>query len=86
MYLVTIAVRPEHVFGTVPTAEFIRDLIWSHTRPEDGLEHVSVRPDPDGISVVFFLIAHDSDAAVQTARDLIERVEQNPMRDLFDGE
>ncbi|MEU7169239.1 hypothetical protein AB0A70_32060 [Streptomyces morookaense] len=57
-------------------AELLHDLFWAHTGPEDGLEHVRVRPSGAGMEVVLFLRVDTDVAALARADGLLALVRE----------
>ncbi|MGW1197569.1 hypothetical protein ACWD4B_17285 [Streptomyces sp. NPDC002536] len=57
-------------------AELLHDLFWAHTGPEDGLEHVRVRPSGAGMEIVLFLHADTDVAALARADGLLALVRE----------
>ncbi|MFJ2193916.1 hypothetical protein ACIOJE_39220 [Kitasatospora sp. NPDC087861] len=52
------------------------DALWVSALPSDGLQHVSARPEPGRIDVLFYLLsqdAPDTTGALSRARALIAR-------------
>ena len=61
------------------SAALLEDAIWAAARPEDGLEHVSVRFRQAGVAIGIFTT---SGGAEGTVRALLERVcEMSPLLD-----
>jgi hypothetical protein len=50
------------------------DLVWVHSRSDEGLDHLTVRTSPDHIDVVLFLCLPKRDFAEETARLILARV------------
>ncbi|MFG2907578.1 hypothetical protein ACGF13_21260 [Kitasatospora sp. NPDC048286] len=59
-----------------PAGPVVEDLIWAHTRPCEGLEHLTVRLTADGMELYFFVRSHSEEAAFATVRTLLERVRE----------
>lgn len=54
--------------------EAVADLIWAHSRREDGVEHLRVRARPDRIDIVFFLCVPEEGSATETALRICRRL------------
>ncbi|WP_037882247.1 hypothetical protein [Streptomyces sp. NRRL S-378] len=58
---------------TVRGSHLLHDLLWAHATPGDGVQHIAVRPVPDGMEATFFLTASSDEAALGRARELLQR-------------
>ncbi|MDD9382872.1 hypothetical protein M8Z33_40785 [Streptomyces sp. ZAF1911] len=69
----------------VPAAAvpLIQDLLWAHARPSDGLEHVRVRPAPQGLDIYLFVTAPSDATAMAQAATLLHRVDPQVARHGF---
>ncbi|GAA2155976.1 hypothetical protein GCM10009760_56450 [Kitasatospora kazusensis] len=59
--------------GAAATARTVEDILWVHSAPEHGLEHVRARSAPTGIGVLIFLRADGPDDALAKANSLLMR-------------
>ncbi|MFC6084044.1 hypothetical protein [Sphaerisporangium aureirubrum] len=50
------------------------DLVWAHTRQDEGLEHLRVRTAPDRIDIVLFICAPQEESAEEIAWRICGRV------------
>lgn len=73
MHLITLTLTRPATEETTPDPVAITDLLWSHARPENHVEHLRVRAGPDGIDLAVFVLAEDEGTALLTARDLCTR-------------
>ncbi|MET8754378.1 hypothetical protein ABZW32_30435 [Streptomyces sp. NPDC004667] len=60
--------------GTESGASLLQDALWAHAGPHHALEHVRVRPVPQGLHVALFVRAQDTATATAKAHDLLARV------------
>ncbi|MGW5346693.1 hypothetical protein [Streptomyces sp. NPDC004050] len=44
-------------------AHALVDLLWAHATPECGIEHIRARTSPDGIEIILFIRAVNTDTA-----------------------
>ncbi|MGW4695557.1 hypothetical protein ACWEO1_24650 [Kitasatospora cineracea] len=73
MHLIAVTlVRPDPAPSQL-TAATVTDLIWVHSRPEDRVEHIRTRVDPDLYRIAAAIIADTPDAAVANLRRVCER-------------
>ncbi|MFE5586159.1 hypothetical protein [Kitasatospora sp. NPDC056531] len=52
------------------------DALWAHSVPGDGLQHLSARPEPGRVDLLFYLLTLDSPdapSALQRVHTLIAR-------------
>ncbi|MET9837535.1 hypothetical protein ABZZ01_07020 [Streptomyces virginiae] len=49
----------------------VSDLIWAHTAPAHGLEHLRAKASDEGMDVYFFLRAPSEDAALNQAHAIL---------------
>lgn len=56
---------PEH------TLALVSDLIWAHTAPIHGLEHLRAKASAEGMDVYLFLRAASEDAALNQAHAIL---------------
>ncbi|MET9605327.1 hypothetical protein ABZZ17_09680 [Streptomyces sp. NPDC006512] len=61
---------------TVPGTHLIHDLLWAHSAPGDGIQHIVIRPAPYGMEAVLFLTAPSDEAALHRARGLMLRARE----------
>lgn len=64
-----VAEVPERAVG----AE-LAEAFWESRAPDDGVEHVTVRPAPDGVWLTLFLLAGSQMAADRAGRGFCARV------------
>ncbi|MGW2370780.1 hypothetical protein [Kitasatospora sp. NPDC001683] len=62
------------------TAEVLAAL-WAHARPDDSLEHITARPEPDRIDLLLYFLTRPTDASstrspLHRAGDLLHRSHQ----------
>ena len=59
-----------------PSTRLLEDTFWALARPEDRLEHLTVRdgPRPGTVAMVVFVRCRDGAQAAPAARGLCERV------------
>ncbi|MEU9718251.1 hypothetical protein [Streptomyces sp. NPDC047976] len=60
--------------GTESGASLLQDALWAHAGPQHALEHVRVRPLPEGMSVALFVRAENDARAHEKARALLTAV------------
>ncbi|MDK9497771.1 MULTISPECIES: hypothetical protein [Streptomyces] len=60
--------------GTECGASLLQDALWAHAGPQHALEHVRVRPLPEGMSVALFVRAENDAQAREKARALLAAV------------
>jgi hypothetical protein len=56
------------------TNDVVADLIWVHTVPADGLEHVRARVGAGRVDIIFFLRFDTQEGAESSAREICRRV------------
>ncbi|GIG60998.1 hypothetical protein Lfu02_53700 [Longispora fulva] len=71
MHLVTLALVHPDPAELEPST--VTEILWSHTTPADGVEHVRTRVRSDRYDIAVFLIADGEEQALATARDLCDR-------------
>ncbi|MFD6939151.1 hypothetical protein ACFYRL_05995 [Streptomyces goshikiensis] len=49
----------------------VSDLVWAHTAPSHGLEHLRARASEDGMDIYLFLRAPSEDAALDQAHAIL---------------
>jgi hypothetical protein len=60
--------------GTESGASLLQDALWAHAGPQHALEHVRVRPQPQGMHVALFVRAETNAAAEEKAYGLLSLV------------
>ncbi|MEV4425974.1 hypothetical protein ACN9M0_17025 [Streptomyces sp. R-07] len=62
--------------ATAEVSHLIHDLLWAHSVPADGLEHIRVQPTPSGLEAVLFIKTPSDGAALVRARELFLRIHE----------
>ncbi|MEU4214073.1 hypothetical protein [Actinoplanes sp. NPDC026623] len=63
----TLSLIPPWVDQPMVAATAVTDLLWPHTTPADGVQHMYARPGAGGIDVAIFTLAVDQSVADITA-------------------
>lgn len=74
MYPVTVSICPALLgeAANLNSAELI-DILWAHSRPEDGLEHIGLRISDDTIDAVLFVKSDTPENARRTTIEIFWR-------------
>ncbi|MEV0192250.1 hypothetical protein AB0I39_27430 [Kitasatospora purpeofusca] len=59
-------------------AAVVEDLIWAHTLPSDGVEHLTVLPFDEGLDLYVFLRPAPTSTTLNRTRALMQRA-RNPL-------
>ena len=74
MYAVHAALIRRNSAVPIPNeAAGLLDVLWAHTRIEDGIEHMHARAGPERIDVLFFVSAPSEPHAQESALNLLSR-------------
>ncbi|WP_157631985.1 hypothetical protein [Catelliglobosispora koreensis] len=61
------------------STEVVADMLWAHSKPEEGFEHIRVAPGAIGIDISAFTRLSDSENSGDRLRALVERaIRANP--------
>ncbi|MEU1685444.1 hypothetical protein [Micromonospora sp. NPDC005707] len=64
--------------------QVLRDLIYAHALPTDGMEHVRVRAGPEGVDVLAFVDSDDPEAATEILHNVVRAaIRQEPLLRLW---
>ncbi|MET7618144.1 hypothetical protein [Streptomyces sp. NPDC005408] len=72
MSVVTL-IAPEHSAGQELDLLLLASLLRAVATPDDGLEHISVRPAPDRVDLVLFQTVAGSRGGAATGEELCHR-------------
>ncbi len=78
MHSVKLRLRRAAAGRDVPNGAIVTDLIWAHARPEDNVEHVVSRLEPDSIAVVLFICLADETGARTHGESVLRRAMAAP--------
>ncbi|MFE7488390.1 hypothetical protein ACFVVU_18575 [Kitasatospora sp. NPDC057965] len=72
-FLHLVLSHPDSAHPTSMDAERIHDTLWAHLDPRSGIEHMRIRPRPDGLDVGLFFRGNPADHSDQI-RDAVVRL------------